>query len=73
MPAPLNTYISNMCFGLAVFYSISTLVGYLMPNPVCTYISNIYMICKHILLVTFSNQVQPFFFFFFFFFFCVHS
>ena len=25
-----------------VFYSISTLVGYLMPDPVYTYISNIY-------------------------------
>ena len=24
-------------FGLAVFYGISTLVGYLMPNPVYTY------------------------------------
>ena len=27
---------------LAVFYGISTLVGYLMPNRVYTYISNIY-------------------------------
>ena len=24
--------------GLVGFYGISTLVGYLMPNPVCTYI-----------------------------------
>ena len=26
--------------GLAVFYSISTIIGYLMPNPVYTYILN---------------------------------
>ena len=30
---------------LVWFYRISTIVGYLMPNPVQTYISNI---CKHI-------------------------
>ena len=29
-------------FGLLWFYSISTIVGYLMPNPFYTYISNIY-------------------------------
>ena len=28
--------------GLVWFYDISTIVGYLMPNPLCTYISNIY-------------------------------
>ena len=42
----------NSCFadlgGLVWFYGISTIVGYLMPNPVF-YISN--MICKHILLI----------------------
>ena len=27
---------------LVVFYSISTLIGYLMPNPVYTHILNIY-------------------------------
>ena len=31
-----------LCFlvwlGLVGFYGISTIVGYLMPNPVCTYI-----------------------------------
>ena len=31
-------------FGLVWFNGISTIVGYLMPNPVF-----IYMICKHIL------------------------
>ena len=34
-------------FGWVGFYGISTIVGYLMPNFVFTYISN--MICKHIL------------------------
>ena len=29
-------------FGLVWFYSISTIVGYLMPNPFYTYILNIY-------------------------------
>ena len=29
-------------FGLVGFYGISTIGGYLMPNPLYTYISNIY-------------------------------
>ena len=29
-------------FGLVWFYGISTIVGYLMPNPLYTYILNIY-------------------------------
>ena len=29
-------------FGLVWFYCISTIVGYLMPNPVYIYILNIY-------------------------------
>ena len=28
--------------GCVLFYGISTIVGYLMPNPVYTYILNIY-------------------------------
>ena len=48
-------------FGLVLWYinpcrlfnDISTLVGYLMPNPVNTY--NLNMICKHILLITFKK------------------
>ena len=28
--------------GLIVFYGISTFVGYLIPNPVYTYVLNIY-------------------------------
>ena len=31
-----------MWFGLVGFYGISTIVGYLMPNPLYTYILNIY-------------------------------
>ena len=46
----VNTHEKGMkLFGLAWFYGTSTIVGYLMPNPFYTYISNIYMICKHIL------------------------
>ena len=35
-------YIKYIWFGLVGFYGISTIVGYLMPNPLYTYISNIY-------------------------------
>ena len=39
-------------FGLVWFYGISTVVGYLMPNPIYSiYIK--YMICKQILLIIF--------------------
>ena len=31
-------YIKYICIGLVGFYSISTTVGYLMPNPIYTYI-----------------------------------
>ena len=41
-------------FGLVGFYGISTIVDYLMPNPLYAYIY-IYMICVHILLITFVN------------------
>ena len=46
--------------GLVGFYDISTIEGYLVPNPVYTYIW-IYMICKHILLITFLNELELFF------------
>ena len=36
-------------FGLVGFYGISTIISYLMPVPIYTYLLNIYMICKHIL------------------------
>ena len=40
----LYIYIKYIGFGLVGFYGISTIVGYLMPNPLYTYILNIYMI-----------------------------
>ena len=39
---PLYMYIKYIEFGLIEFYGISTIVGYLMPNTLYTYISNIY-------------------------------
>ena len=38
----LYIYIKYIWFGLIGFYGISTIVGYLMPNPLYTYI--LYMI-----------------------------
>ena len=38
----LYLYIKYIWFGLVGFYGISTIVGYLMPNPLYIYISNIY-------------------------------
>ena len=35
-------YIKYIWFGLVGFYGISTIVGYSMPNPLYTYILNIY-------------------------------
>ena len=37
----LYIYIKYIWFGLVWFYGISTIVGYLMPNPLYTYILNI--------------------------------
>ena len=37
----LYIYIKYKRFGLVEFYGISTIVGYLMPNPLYTYILNI--------------------------------
>ena len=47
-------------FGLFWFYDISTIVGYLMLNPVYTYISNMYMIGKYILEIAFLNKPELF-------------
>ena len=41
----LYIYIKYTWFVLVGFYGISTIVGYLMPNPLNTYIYKIYMIC----------------------------
>ena len=38
----LYIYIKYIWFGLVGFYGISTIVGYLMPNPLYTYTLNIY-------------------------------
>ena len=38
----LHIYIKYICFGWVGFYGISTIVGYLMPNFLYTYILNIY-------------------------------
>ena len=38
----LYIYIKYIGFTLVGFYGISTIVGYLMPNPLYTYILNIY-------------------------------
>ena len=40
--SPLYIYIKYIGFGLVGFYSISTIVGYLMPNPLYTYALNVY-------------------------------
>ena len=40
--SPLYIYIRYIWFGLVGFYGISAIVGYLMPNPLYTYILNIY-------------------------------
>ena len=50
----------NGQFGLVWFYGMSTIVGYLMPNPVYTY--QIHMNCKYILLMTFLNEPELIFF-----------
>ena len=38
----LYIYIKYTWFGLVGFYGISTIVGYLMPNPDFIYVLNIY-------------------------------
>ena len=41
MPNPVYTYFKCIGFGLVWFYGISTIVAYLIPNPVYTYILNV--------------------------------
>ena len=38
----IHIYIKYILFGLVWFYVISTIVGYLMPNALYTYILNTY-------------------------------
>ena len=43
----LYIYIIYICFGLLGFYDISTIVGYLIPDPLYTYILYIYvLVCR---------------------------
>ena len=51
----LYIYIKYKGFGLCWFYAISTIVGYLIPNPLYTYILNI----KDLVCVGFMAY-QPF-------------
>ena len=51
----LCIYIAYKGFGLIGFYGISTLVWYLMPNPFYSYIK--YIISKHLLKITFLNEL----------------
>ena len=44
-------------FGWVEFYCIGTIVAYLMPNPVFTYISNIYDLLTHF-VDTFINETE---------------
>ncbi len=46
--------------GLVWFYGISTIVGYLMPDPFYKYIK--YMISKHILKMIFLNKPECIYF-----------
>ena len=62
----LYIYIKYIWFGLVEFYGISTLVGHLIPNPVYSYILNIYDLksqvnkvkCFQVLLFTSSNSIK---------------
>ena len=56
----LYTYIKYIWFGLAGFNGVSTIIDYLMPNPLYTYVLN--MICKHILLITFLKKPELIFY-----------
>ena len=62
----LYIYIKYIRFGLVWFYGISTIVGYLMPNPLYTYIfNNIYdfflfgLVCWFYGISTFVGYLTP--------------
>ena len=52
----LYIYIKYTEFGLVEFCGISTIVGYLMPDPLNTYILNIWFV--NILVITFLNKPE---------------
>ena len=51
----LYIYMKYIWFVLVWFSDISTIVGYLMPNPLYTYISNIYGLSTHFLNNSFKR------------------
>ena len=55
----LYIYIKYICFGLVGFYGISTIVGYLMPNPLYTYILNIYGLVGFYGISTIVSYLMP--------------
>ena len=54
-------YIKYILFGLVSLDGMSTNIGYLMLNPLHTYILK-YMICKYILLITFLHEPKVHYF-----------
>ena len=61
----INTLLANRLIDLVRFYGISTVIGYLMPNPVFTNILNIYELKTHFVdtyLFAHSYMVKQFHF-----------
>ena len=59
----LYIYIRYIGFGLVGFYGISTIQGYLIPNPLCTYILNMLIYFGWVLCFRLFNGIstyQPF-------------
>ena len=56
----LYIYIKYIWFGLVGFYGISIIVSYLMPNPLCTYILNIYDLVSFGLILWHINYCRLF-------------
>ena len=46
-------------YDLVWFYGISTIIGYLMPNPLYTYISNIYDLVGFYGITTIVGYLMP--------------
>ena len=56
----LYIYIRYIWFGLVGLYGISTIVGYLMPNPLYTYILDIYDLVSFCLVLWHINRCRLF-------------
>ena len=52
-------YIKYISFGLVGCYGISTIVSYLMPNPIYTYILNIYDLVGFYGITTIVGYLMP--------------